>query len=190
MTWHSNASGSRNRRRCVCFVVIIVVVFVGPATSGALLLLLPALQRSAPHGLPENYTPAHKGHVSLDIGLYFRENEDLVVPGTPGLVLRRSYASSYRTPREFGVRTTHAAEWFVIGDGKQFQWAELVRPGPVRHSSLVVPGREQWLKRDLVQTYLFVDQAAVAHDMMKSASRGSATPVRFERHFEAGLVDD
>jgi len=113
-------------------VLLIVVVFVGPATSGALLLLLPAPQRSAPQGLSENYTPVHKGHVSLDIGLYFRENEDLVVPGTPGIVLRRSYASSYRASREFGVGTTLVSEWSVIGDGKQFQWAELVRPGESR----------------------------------------------------------
>jgi YD repeat-containing protein len=113
-------------------VVVLVVMFVGPATSGALLLLLPAQQRSAPHDLPENYTPVHKGHVSLGIGLYFRENEDLVVPGTPALILRRSYASSYRTPREFGIGTTQAAEWFVIGDAKRFQWAELVRPGESR----------------------------------------------------------
>jgi YD repeat-containing protein len=110
-------------------MLITVALFVGPVTSGALLLLLPAQQRSVPHDLPADYEPIHKGHVSLERGLYFRENEDLIVPGTPALVLRRSYVSSYRRPREFGIGTMLAAEWYIMGDGKQFQWAELIRPG-------------------------------------------------------------
>jgi YD repeat-containing protein len=117
------------RIAAACSVLFVVAFFAGPTTSGALFLLLPARQRPAPHDLPQDYTPVHKGHISLDNGLYFRANEDLVVPGTPGIVLRRAYASSDRAPREFGVGTMLAADWFVIGDGEQFQWVELVRPG-------------------------------------------------------------
>jgi YD repeat-containing protein len=124
------------RLTAVCSVLLVVflvvAVFAGPAASGGLLLLLPAFHRSSPHDLRENYTPVHKGYVSLDIGLYFRDNDDLFVPGTPALVLRRHYVSSYRAPGAFGVGTTQAADWFVIGDGRQFQWAELVRPGESR----------------------------------------------------------
>ena len=120
------------RLTAACAVLLVFALFVGPFTSGALLLLLSTWQRSAPHDLPEDYTPLHKGHVSLSIGLYFRANEDIVVHGTPALVLRRSYVSSYRAPREFGVGTTHAAEWSVIGDPDEFQWVELVRPGESR----------------------------------------------------------
>jgi YD repeat-containing protein len=117
------------RITAACVTLLAAVPFIGPVRSGALLLLLPARQRPAPHDLPENYKPLHKGHVSLDIGLYFRENEDIVVPGTPALVLRRSYVSSDRVSRDFGIGTTQAAEWWVRGDGQQFQWAELIRPG-------------------------------------------------------------
>jgi YD repeat-containing protein len=115
-----------------CSSLLVAAVYAGPVTSGALLLLLPAHERPTAHDLPADYEPEHKGHVSLDIGRYFRANEDIVVPGTPGLVLRRSYASGDRIAREFGVGTTHAAEWSVIGDGKAFQWAALVRPGEPR----------------------------------------------------------
>ena len=113
-------------------VALIAAIFAGPASSGALLLLLPASHRPSSHNLPDNYTPVHHGHVSLDIGLYFRDNEDLIVPGTPALILRRSYVSSYRAPGQFGVGTTLASDWWLIGDGQQFQWAELVRPGESR----------------------------------------------------------
>ena len=112
-----------------CLVLLAVVPFVGPASSGALLMLVPAWPRPASGDPPEAYEPEHRGHVSLDIGLYFRDNEDIVVAGTPTLVLRRSYASSYRTSREFGIGTTHASAWVVRGDAKQFQWSEVFRPG-------------------------------------------------------------
>jgi YD repeat-containing protein len=112
-----------------CSVLLAAPLVIGPISSGALLLLLPARHRPAPHDLPENYEPVHKGHVSLDIGRYFRTNEDIVIHGTPALVLRRSYASGDRVSREFGVGTTQAAEWYLIGDGRRFRWSELIRPG-------------------------------------------------------------
>ncbi len=115
-------------------VLVVAAVFAGPLSSGAVLLLLPAPQRAVEHDLPEDYTPVHGGHVDLDVGLYIRENEDLVVRGTPALVLRRTYVSGYRAAKEFGIGTTHADEWYVVGDGKRFQWAALVRPGEYRVS--------------------------------------------------------
>ena len=67
--------------------------------------------------------------MELAIGRYVRENEDLVVAGTPQLVLRRTYYSGWRVPAPFGVGTMQAADWYVVGDGKTFQWVRLVRPG-------------------------------------------------------------
>jgi YD repeat-containing protein len=115
-----------------CFALVGAAVFTGPVSSGAVLLLLPGTQRAVEHDLPDDYVPLHKGHVDLDVGLYIRENEDLVVPGTPPLVLRRTYISGFRAAKEFGIGTTHADAWYVVGDGKRFQWAALIRPGSYR----------------------------------------------------------
>jgi YD repeat-containing protein len=103
------------------------MVFGGPILSGALFLLLPTGTPAVQHDLPESYEPLHKGYVSLSNGLYVREDEDLVLPGTPPLVLRRTYLSGDRTEREFGIGTTHQGESFLIGDGSRFQWASLIR---------------------------------------------------------------
>lgn len=124
-----------------CSVLVVAAVFAGPASSGALLLLLPTPHGPVDHDLPDDYEPFHKGHVSLGNGLYYRENEDLIVRGSPPLILRRSYVSGYRVKQDFGIGTTMADEWFVIGDGKQFQWAALVRPGESRiHFDRTSPG--------------------------------------------------
>src|SRR5688500_1599865 len=64
-------------------IVLTAGLFVGPVASGAVLLLLPAPEPKAAHDLPGSYAPLHKGQVDLSLGLYFRENEDLVVRGTP-----------------------------------------------------------------------------------------------------------
>jgi YD repeat-containing protein len=116
----------------ISIVVMVAIVFAGPVSSGALLLLVPGTQKATNHDLPESYKPFHKGHISLDNGLYYRQNEDLIVRGTPPLVLRRSYISSYRVEKEFGIGTTMAGEWYLVGDGKQFQWSALIRPGESR----------------------------------------------------------
>jgi YD repeat-containing protein len=70
--------------------------------------------------------PRHKGGIDLETGLYVREDEDLVVRGMPGLVLRRTYLSRDRQSRHFGVGTTHNGERYLRGDGDRFQWIELI----------------------------------------------------------------
>jgi YD repeat-containing protein len=47
-------------------------------------------------------------------------------------VLRRTYISGFRAAKEFGIGTTQAGEWYLVGDGKTFQWSALIRPGEYR----------------------------------------------------------
>jgi YD repeat-containing protein len=108
------------------------VVFAGPVWSGAVFMLLPGWPTPVEHDLPPGYQPIHKGGVDLATGLYIREDEDLVLRGTPPLILRRTYLSRYRASREFGIGTTHNGEWYLIGDGEHFQWAALILPDGAR----------------------------------------------------------
>lgn len=108
------------------------VVFAGPVWSGAVFMLLADWPAPVEHDLPLGYQPLHKGGVDLATGLYIREDEDLVVRGTPPLVLRRTYLSRYHASREFGVGTTHNGEWYLIGDSERFQWASLILPDGAR----------------------------------------------------------
>jgi YD repeat-containing protein len=110
----------------LCAAGLVVVLFSGPATSGAILLMLPGVAPRTEHGLPPAYQPLHKGRVDLGTGLYVRENEDLVVRDTPPLILRRTYLSGYRVSKEFGIGTTHPGEVYLIGDGKTFRWVQLI----------------------------------------------------------------
>ena len=107
-------------------VTCVAALFAGPVSSGAMLLLLPGEMVPVEHGVSEDYEPLHKGRIDLGTGLYVRENEDLVVRGVPGLVLRRTYLSNYRVSRHFGVGTTHDGEVYLIGDGARFQSASLI----------------------------------------------------------------
>ncbi len=116
-------------RKAILLILVMlvpVVIFGGPVASGAIFLVLPIRGAAPPVGLPVDYQPLHKGSVDLGSGLYSRVNEDLVVPGAPGLVLRRTYLSGYRAPKQFGIGTTHNGEEFLIGDGKGFQWVSLI----------------------------------------------------------------
>jgi YD repeat-containing protein len=110
---------------CV-FVFVLTIIFAGPASSGGLFLLgaSPSVP-AADHPLPAGYEPVHKGGVDLGTGLYVRENEDLLVDGTPPLVLRRTYLSGYRVSRQFGIGTTHNGEESLAGDRERFQWVAL-----------------------------------------------------------------
>jgi YD repeat-containing protein len=109
-----------------CAVIAIVAILAGPVSSGAILLLGPASMDPVPHELPECYKPLHKGSIDLGTGLYIRKNEDLVVPGVPALILRRTYLSNYRASQQFGVGTSHDGEVYLWGDGKKFQTASLI----------------------------------------------------------------
>jgi YD repeat-containing protein len=115
----------------ICCLAV-VAIFAGPATSGGLLLLRPAPGGVEPQGIGEDYRPKHKGGVDLATGLYTRENEDLFVPGTPAIVLRRTYLSKDHISRAFGIGATHPGEEYLIGDGQQFQWASLILAKGVR----------------------------------------------------------
>ena len=110
----------------ICVAGGFVALMAGPLTSGALLLLLPADGPRLDHDLPDSYRPVHKGHVDIATGLYIREDEDIVVRGTPPLVLRRTYLSNYHANKQFGIGTTHPGEWYVVGDGGRFSWAALI----------------------------------------------------------------
>jgi hypothetical protein len=110
----------------VALVAAIVTVFAGPVSSGAIYLLIPASRPRVAHDLPATYRPLHKGHVDMATGLYIREDEDIAVPGTPALILRRTYLSNYRVSKQFGIGTTHNGEWYLVGDGDRFSWAALI----------------------------------------------------------------
>lgn len=88
--------------------------------------LLPSGRDEAQQQSSTTYRPRHKGHIDLSTGLYVRVDEDLVLPGAPLLVVRRTYLSGYRRSTQFGIGTTHDGEWYLIGDGERFQWAELI----------------------------------------------------------------
>lgn len=55
-----------------------------------------------------------------------RHHQDLIVRGTPALVLRRTYLSGDRAVRQFGVGAAHNGERHLYGDGSRFQWAWLI----------------------------------------------------------------
>lgn len=95
---------------------LVTAIFGGPVLSGAVFLLLPGGAELQNHSLPEAYQPLHKGAVDFATGLYVREDEDLIVDGTPALILRRTYLSGYRTSKQFGIGTTHNGEIYLHGD--------------------------------------------------------------------------
>ena len=83
--------------------------------------------QSVPHDLPEDYTPVHRGGINLPTGLYTRRDEDLVLRGTPPLVLSRTYLSKDLRSRAFGIGTSHSFEWFLVGDALRFQEVAIIR---------------------------------------------------------------
>jgi YD repeat-containing protein len=117
---------------CGVMAVVIVAPYAGAISSGALFLLLPSDAPAPAQGSEASSVPLHKGYIDLGTGLYVRDEEDLVVRGTPPLVLRRTYRSRDRLQREFGVGTTHNGNVYLRGDGDAFQWAELVLPAGTR----------------------------------------------------------
>jgi YD repeat-containing protein len=110
----------------VCMTLFVGALFAGPVSSGALLLLLPTSASALDHDLPADYEALHKGAAYLSTGVYSRENEDLVVRGTPPLILKRTYLSGYHQALPFGIGTTHSGDLWLRGDPVRFQWAELI----------------------------------------------------------------
>jgi YD repeat-containing protein len=110
-----------------CAVVLIAAGMVaGPIRSGAFWLSSGPLQAPHQHDLPRDYRPLHQGHVELSNGLYVREDEDLVLSGTPPFVLHRTYRTRDRQTRPFGIGASHDGEWYLYGNGGHFQWVELI----------------------------------------------------------------
>lgn len=100
----------------VSSVTLFAAIFGGPVLSGAVFLLLPSRAAAVDHELPQDYEPLHKGGVDLATGLYVREDEDLIVGGTPNLILRRTHLAGYRVSKQFGIGATHDGEVYLHGD--------------------------------------------------------------------------
>lgn len=118
-------------KRAIVTVLVLIscfaaIVWGGPLSSGALFLLLPAAPQATSYDLPAWCRPLHQGHVDLATGLYIREDEDLVLSGTPWFIWRRAYLSRDRISRQLGIGTTHNADLYLIGDPNTMQRAELI----------------------------------------------------------------
>lgn len=115
----------------IAIIVVSIGLFIDrysqPAFSGALSLLEPTTVQAVPHDLPEHYAPVHRGSVNVPTGLYIRRDEDLVLRGTPPFVLSRTYLSKDMRSRAFGIGTSHAFEWFLVGDSRRFQEVAIIR---------------------------------------------------------------
>ena len=98
----------------------------GPLQSGALLLLWPTGESPSSHDLPATFEPRHEGGVDTSTGLYVREDDDLHLAGTPPFILTRTYRTKDRVSRHFGIGATNNAEWYLMGDGRTFQWVALI----------------------------------------------------------------
>ncbi len=110
----------------VLVVLVVVATLGGPLLSGGLFLARQGKVHPEDHPLDASYVPLHKGHLDISTGLYVREDEDIVLAATPPFVLRRTYRTEDRVSREFGVGSSHNGEWYLYGDGVQFQWLALV----------------------------------------------------------------
>lgn len=120
--------------RAVRLIVVVVLglaiglaalIWGGPLMSGALFLAWPPRAHPIAHDL-SGYVPLHKGHVDLQTGLYVREDDDLVLGSPMPFVMRRTYRNRDARSRPFGVGATSNADWYLVGDGVRFQWADLI----------------------------------------------------------------
>jgi YD repeat-containing protein len=100
--------------------------YAGSFASGAMALarLAPGARSVPPLGA--GYQPLHKGHIDMATGLYEREDEDMVLRDAPSFILRRIYRTRDGQSRAFGVGASDSGDWYLIGDGSTFQWAELI----------------------------------------------------------------
>jgi YD repeat-containing protein len=107
-------------------LAIAIGIWGGPLSSGALWLMRPPPTRYLANERPSSFTPLHQGHVDAATGLYIREDDDFSLTQSLPFALRRTYLSMYHVRKEFGIGTTSNAEWYLRGDPKTFQWAELI----------------------------------------------------------------
>jgi YD repeat-containing protein len=122
-------------------IACLTALLAGPVMSGGLFLLF-ASPLEAGRGSGAEGPGLQKGYIDLASGLYIRENDDLSVPGTPALVLRRTYLANYRVPRVFGVGATHPGEIAVDGD---LTWARLIlAKGSRVNFTRTSPGASVW----------------------------------------------
>ena len=116
------------------------VVVGGPLSSGGFFLTLPSLSQQTPVTLPW-LEPYHKGGIDFATGIYVRNDQDLIVRGGDlPVVLQRTYNSKGPESGAFGVGTSHNGEWYLVGDGQRFQWAQLV----MAEGSRIDYGRITW----------------------------------------------
>jgi len=107
-------------------LAVAIGIWGGPLSSGALWLMWPPRTRYLANDRPPSFTPLHQGYVDAATGLYIREDDDFALTQSLPFALRRTYLSMYHSRKEFGVGTTSNAEWYLRGDSKTFQWAELI----------------------------------------------------------------
>jgi YD repeat-containing protein len=103
-----------------------LALFVAPIVFRAVAESSPLEGARRTRPLRPGYQPLHKGHIDAATGLYVREDEDLVLRGTPSFVLRRTYRTRDSRSRAFGVGGSHTGDWYLVGDGATFQWVDLI----------------------------------------------------------------
>jgi len=109
-----------------------------------------------------SYRPLHQGYFTLDTGLYFREDDDLVLNTAMRVVLRRTYNSGDAFSRQFGINATHNGEWWLYGDGDpRVSWGDLILADGGRiHFTRISPGNTQ-------------DNAVLRHDTTPTEFNGA-----------------
>jgi YD repeat-containing protein len=103
-----------------------LALFVGPVVFRAVAQSSPLEGARRTRPLRPGYRPLHKGHIDTTTGLYVREDEDLVLRGTPSFILKRTYRTRDPRSRAFGVGGSHTGDWYLVGDGATFQWIDLI----------------------------------------------------------------
>jgi YD repeat-containing protein len=134
----------------VTLVIWLVILFfyAGPIMSGALFLTWHGRFHPQSHDLPSSFVPLHSGRVDVRTGAYIREDDDILLGGTPPFVLRRTSRSNDRTLGEFGIGSTHNGELRISGDGARFQWCSITLPdGREIRYDRVTPGTSYWMAK-------------------------------------------
>ena len=107
-------------------IILAAASCIRPVPSHAVLPPAPPRAMAFDNFVPASDEALHEGGIDPSMGLYVREDEDLIVADVFPLVLRRTYLSGDHVSRQFGVGGTHRGEWYLIGDSAAYQWAELI----------------------------------------------------------------